>query len=64
MTKHNIKLTAEQKKLLTDLYEDILVLQSEIKRAKKAGINMTEQENELRKMETDRQKLLRVYGTD
>lgn len=56
------KLTAEQKKALTDLEEDIRAISYEIARAKRAGIDVVDLEKRFEESKKLRDGILKEYA--
>lgn len=57
-----VELTQQQVEQLKELENHHALIQSEIDRAKAAGLNMTDYEQKLAALESTRQGLLKVYG--
>jgi len=63
MAMEPIKLSPQDRRLLEGLKGDIEVLDNEIAKAERAGIDVTQLKNDLAKAKTLREGILREYGT-
>lgn len=63
MAMEPIKLSPQDRRLLEGLKGDLEVLDNEIAKAERAGIDVTQLKNDLAKAKTLREGILREYGT-